>query len=458
MLLIVVGALFSWLGKATESQLGLQDCLDNQRMAQLVREQIDSDRIRQVRTEGHDDLQRLENIISHIGLSGDAFVWIVDRSTSNVICHFSPTSQSYPENISEYSIIPLTPEQPEVRVIDAISNQPDRRSANGKLRHANQDYFVNAQFLPQLNAILLIGQPKSLAFRGVSALMTRANSFTILTSALLGLIATFATVLSLRKFSKRLETLNTGLEKKISKSAMELVRTQHAIIFGLAKLAESRDNDTGQHLDRIRSYVTILAEDLASLYPQVNEEMVHTLALASSLHDIGKVGIPDSILLKPGKLTNEERRIMELHTLIGGECLDAIHARMGENQFLDVARQVAYYHHERWDGTGYPHSLQGEEIPLVARIVALADVYDALTSKRPYKEALPHAESKEIILAGKGKHFDPVLVDSFLRHENEFEAISRHQLVIGDDDSISKIQRLFELLEAEDNAKEPALI
>jgi response regulator RpfG family c-di-GMP phosphodiesterase len=135
---------------------------------------------------------------------------------------------------------------------------------------------------------------------------------------------------------------------------------------------------------------------------------------------------------------------MELHTLIGGECLEAIQSRLGTNLFMHTAKQVAYYHHERWDGKGYPHGLSEGEIPLVARIVAVADVYDALTSKRPYKEPMTHLESKSIILSGTSTQFDPEIVDAFLRHEDEFEAVSRAQLTLTDDDVRSDFHVLCE--------------
>ncbi|MFT7634134.1 MAG: putative two-component system response regulator, partial [Mariniblastus sp.] len=248
----------------------------------------------------------------------------------------------------------------------------------------------------------------------------------------------------LNRTSTSVDNLSYGLEQQVTQREMELVKTQNAVIFGLAKLAESRDNDTGEHLDRIRSYVTILTNDLSHHMPELDDEAVRNLALASSLHDIGKVGIPDSILLKPGRLTKEEREVMELHTLIGGECLEAIQSRLGNNVFMHTAKQIAYYHHERWDGKGYPHGLSDYEIPLVARIVAVADVYDALTSKRPYKEPMSHLESRAIILTGSGSQFDPEVVDAFLRHESEFEAISRPQLGLTDNDVRSDFHVLCE--------------
>ena len=200
-----------------------------------------------------------------------------------------------------------------------------------------------------------------------------------------------------------------------------------------------------------RSKITIIGNGshTTSLRSTFEEELddnyVRNLALASSLHDVGKVGIPDSILLKPGRLSQAEREVMELHTLIGGECLEAIQGRLGtDNQFMQIAKQIAYYHHERWDGNGYPHGLEAEKIPVVARIVAVADVYDALTSKRPYKEPLSHIESKGIILSGSGSQFDPEVVAAFLRHEDEFEAISRPQRSISDDEARSEFHVLCE--------------
>lgn len=244
-----------------------------------------------------------------------------------------------------------------------------------------------------------------------------------------------------------IDSLNLELEQQVSEKTQQLMRTQNAVIFGLAKLAENRDTDTGQHLERIRRYVTLLAEDLRCSYGFIDDEFIRSLGLASSLHDIGKVGIPDAILLKPGRLTEKERDVMQHHTVIGGECLEAIHERLGENPFMEMAKQVAYSHHERWDGEGYPHQISGEEIPLVARIVSVADVYDALTSKRPYKRAMTHEESRKILLQGRGSQFDPSVIEAFLRHEEKFLAISEQQKHVSDADCISGLQRLASSIE-----------
>jgi putative two-component system response regulator len=207
------------------------------------------------------------------------------------------------------------------------------------------------------------------------------------------------------------------------------LESRDMMIFTLAKLAETRDRATGMHLDRIREYCRILAEDLSQrekFRDVVDGDYVQLLYLTSPLHDIGKVGIPDEVLLKPGRLTPEEFALMKQHTIIGGNTLQAAVQAHPEAQFLVMARDIAMTHHERYDGTGYPRGLSGEEIPLAGRITSLADVYDALTSQRVYKSAYSHETSRSIIVEARGTQFDPHIVDSFLRCEKEF--IATHQM------------------------------
>ena len=195
------------------------------------------------------------------------------------------------------------------------------------------------------------------------------------------------------------------------------------LIFSLAKLADSRDPETGGHLERIRQYSRLLAEQLShsdKYADVVDGDFVQMIYLTSPLHDIGKVGIPDGILKKPGPLTPDEFDVMKTHTSIGGETLDAVAQRHSTAGFLNMARNIAWSHHERYDGSGYPRGLSGDEIPLSARIVCLADVYDALTSRRVYKEAFCHETSRDIILNGSGTHFDPDVVQAFLQKEAAF--------------------------------------
>jgi cyclic di-GMP phosphodiesterase len=204
------------------------------------------------------------------------------------------------------------------------------------------------------------------------------------------------------------------------------LESRDVVIFSLAKLAEARDTDTGAHLERIREYCLVLAKHLAQLNKYQNlldGDYIQLLYLTSPLHDIGKVGIPDNILLKPGQLTPEEFEIMKRHVLIGGQTLDAAVRAHPRAKYLQVARDIAFSHHEKFDGTGYPFHLRGAEIPLCGRIVALSDVYDALTTRRVYKPAYSHDVAKSIILDGRGKHFDPDVVDAFEANEAEFLAI-----------------------------------
>jgi len=194
------------------------------------------------------------------------------------------------------------------------------------------------------------------------------------------------------------------------------IQTREVAIFALAKLAESRDPETGAHLDRIRTYCRALATWLSDQHMpgyEIDASFISTIYQTSPLHDIGKVGIPDSVLLKPGRLSDREFEIMKSHTLIGAETLDAALKQFPDAKFLIMARDIARGHHERFDGTGYPDRTVGPNIPLAARIAALADVYDALTSKRVYKNAFSHEVAKSIILGESGSHFDPKVIAAF---------------------------------------------
>lgn len=204
------------------------------------------------------------------------------------------------------------------------------------------------------------------------------------------------------------------------------VESRHVAIFGMAKLAESRDPETGMHLERIREYARVLCGHLANMSghgEQITKEFTETLFLTAPLHDIGKVGIPDAILLKPGRLDDEEFQVMKTHTLIGGETLGAAAQQYPGVQYLCMARDIALMHHERYDGKGYPYGQAGKNIPLCARIVCLADVYDALTSKRVYKTAFTHNIARSMIRDERGGHFDPDVVDAFLAGQEDFRQI-----------------------------------
>lgn len=219
------------------------------------------------------------------------------------------------------------------------------------------------------------------------------------------------------------------------------LETREMAIFALAKLAESRDPDTGLHLERVQNYSRVLTQHLARMpdYRElIDAEFIRLIYQTSPLHDIGKVAIPDCVLRKAGQLSDAEFAVMKTHAMHGAETLDAALARFPEARFLKVARDIAATHHERWDGTGYPAGLAGEAIPLPGRIVAVADVYDALTSRRVYKEAYTHSIARSIIVGDAGSHFDPGVVEAFLRGEDEFIAIrTRFQESAAHEPSIS---------------------
>ncbi len=225
------------------------------------------------------------------------------------------------------------------------------------------------------------------------------------------------------KYKHDVVNYSKELEQRVREQVAELSSAQLATIFALSKLAESRDPETGEHLERMREYCKSIAQ-LITKFPKYSSrlgaEFVDNVYAAAPLHDIGKVGVPDRILLKPGKLDEEEFETMKKHSLLGADTLRAVYKQHLRNEFIKLGIEIAESHHEKWDGTGYPHGLKGDDIPLSGRILGIADVYDALTSKRVYKDAFSHEKSRSIILEGRGTHFDPEIVDVFLEVEEIF--------------------------------------
>jgi len=216
------------------------------------------------------------------------------------------------------------------------------------------------------------------------------------------------------------------LESFVLEQVSEITDSQMATIMALAKLAESRDDQTGGHLERVGRYCRLIASKLALQvrFGIIDQTFLDNIEYASALHDIGKVAISDLILLKPGELTAVEFERMKTHTLLGAKTLESVSAEYPNNDFIAMGIKIARWHHERWDGAGYPDGLVGERIPLCARIMAVADVYDALTSARTYKCAFTHEESRDIILAGVGKQFDPEVVDAFVSVAAQFVTVA----------------------------------
>lgn len=216
-------------------------------------------------------------------------------------------------------------------------------------------------------------------------------------------------------------------EQRVRERTRELAMVQEATIESMSSLTETRDPDTGGHIKRTQNYLRLLAESLRGqprFGPFLDRETIDLLCKSAPLHDIGKVGVPDKILLKPGKLTDQEFEEMKQHTVYGRDAIVAAERKLGNISFLRFAREIAYTHHERWDGSGYPEGLRGDQIPVPGRLMALVDTYDALTSRRVYKSQMPHEEAVQIIIEAKGTQFDPAVVDAFLQAREDFRQIS----------------------------------
>ena len=241
-------------------------------------------------------------------------------------------------------------------------------------------------------------------------------------------LARVRTQLMLKSATDFLRGKSDVLEREVARRTAEIQELQDAVVLAMASLAETRDNETGNHLRRTQHYVRTLAEELArrpGYNGQLTPDVIALLFKSAPLHDIGKVGIPDKILLKPGPLDREEFELMKTHTTLGREAIEHAEDSLGhEVPFLKYAKEIAQSHQEKWDGSGYPEGLKGKAIPLSARLMAVADVYDALISRRVYKPPFSHEKAVSIILEGSGKHFDPELVEAFVQVSGAFADIA----------------------------------
>ena len=235
--------------------------------------------------------------------------------------------------------------------------------------------------------------------------------------------------LNLKAASDFLRDRNSYLEQEVRRRTRELSLIQDATIVAMASLAETRDNETGNHIRRTQIYLRTLARHLQShprFSAELTDENIDLMYKSAPLHDIGKVAIPDRILLKPGELTPAEFEIMKTHTTLGREAISRAEALFGGiSSFLRFAKEIAYSHQEKWDGSGYPLGLSGERIPVAARLMAVADMYDSLITRRIYKTAHSHAQAIDILRAGRGTDFDPDIIDAFLALQDDFQAIAQ---------------------------------
>jgi len=242
-------------------------------------------------------------------------------------------------------------------------------------------------------------------------------------------LARVQTQLKIKAAADFLRDQKDFLEQEVQRRTREVVAIQDVTIQAMASLAETRDNETGNHIRRTQHYVRLLAEllrDHPRFNPFLNDDSIRQLFRSAPLHDIGKIGIPDHILLKPGRFTPEEFEIMKTHTTLGRDAIQRAEDQLGVSvDFLRVAKEIAYSHQEKWDGSGYPQGLVGEDIPVSARLMAVADVYDALISRRVYKAGMPHEQALEIIRQGRAIHFDPDICDVFLANAEQFHIIAK---------------------------------
>jgi len=374
---------------------------------------------------GTSDWQKLQTICRETVIPHTGFVCVMRRDDGALLCHSDlQGNPSLMELFPGRSILINNRVSAPLTSLFRHAEKKGNRLLAGKIEFHKDLYAFTGCNLPQQNVLLAVYQSDqeidqfvSLTIQPIMQMGYVLTAFTVGVTAIL-------TLFLFNRYEDSMDKANTCLERRVQRRTASLIRTRNAVIFGLAKLADSRDSDTGDHLERIRLYVTLLATEMSQKHPEIGATFVADLAVASSLHDVGKVGIPDAVLLKPGKLTPAERCIMEKHTHLGSECLAAIQKQLGEDDFLELARKIADSHHEHWDGNGYPQGIAGKNIPIAARIVALADVYDALTSARPYKGPYGHDEAREWIISRSATQFDPNVVSAFVACEAEFIRIN----------------------------------
>lgn len=411
-----------WFGAWLERELNVvvrqRILAASQQMAEQIVQMIDLMGIDDA-TPGSPGWQRMQKLVEETKLPTGGYLCVVRDDNGLVLCH--PEFRHRPE-LAEMTLGQVLRSE---GVADGASTGTDG-AAPRWARLPDGSYVMDVVAIPGLNARMLVHQPEAPMKRAVMAFIEKARAIGTVVVVAIVVVSALVTLVIIRRYESRLSQINRGLEAQVAHRSAALLRSRDAVIFGLAKLAESRDGETGEHLERIARYTEVLAREVSMmLTPGGDEAWVQTLASTAVLHDIGKVGIPDAVLRKPSSLTDEERKIIEKHPFIGGDTLMEIKRRWGDDPFLVTASQVCFGHHERWDGTGYPFGLKGENIPMAARIVSLADVYDALTSERAYKDAVPHSRARQMITDASGTQFDPMVVQAFVAVQEKFKDVAQ---------------------------------
>lgn len=359
---------------------------------------------------GSQEWKRTQEAIQDLELGGGGFACVLD-SDGNISCH--PEIAEMPGlngiNLGDELFLDLEGETQgrveEQALGSVVSGVVD-------LDFAGKHYLATVQD-PTSGGRLMVHQPVS-GLEAASGHVTSSILTTMITVGLLliTLTASLATIL-VRAHDRTMAGWNAKLENMVEDRSAKLVRSHRTVLFGIAKLAEQRDNDTGKHVERMCLFTRLLAEEYDRRFGGLEPQWIRDVEVAAAMHDIGKVSIPDSILLKPGKLTHEEFERMKQHASVGEQALAAVRDQSDDPTLLELGIEIAGGHHERWDGAGYPRGLKAEQIPLSARLVAVADVFDALMSKRVYKPAMPFEKVLTIVRESSGAHFDPRVVECF---------------------------------------------
>lgn len=359
---------------------------------------------------GNQNWQRAQRLVESVEFGSGGFACILDENGA-IACHpdihDDPSLRSI--NLGAHMITPAGAD-------DAVPiNEIGTEGVEAGIADFAVDgkHYVATQTITASGTRLLVHQPVS----GLSAASEQVTSGMLLQMGLAAapilLLTAGIGVVFIRGHSRALQRWNGELETRVEERTQQVTKSRRAIVTALATLADYRDNETGQHVLRISEYTVVLARQIQGRFPEINEEWIERLRLASMLHDIGKVGVPDAVLRKPGKLTEEEFAAIKSHPSFGADTLLRVHHEIQDDPLIQMAVEISLFHHERWDGSGYPTGIKGDQIPLAARITAVADVFDALMSPRVYKPAIPIEQVREIILESSGSHFDPVVVEAF---------------------------------------------
>ena len=412
-LLIGVAVFAQWVNNRMSSVVRRQVLQDNEQIAAQMALLIEQSQPRKLKR-GSRDWEILQSTVEKISLPNDGFLCIIESNSGELLCH--PDLRRMPNMMS--------PAMARLNQNDGQAVPIIRADGSGWATMPDGNHLVAVHEMPRQGIRVLAHQRESGLLQATQSIAGPIRWGGATVAVVLSLVIFFGGITIVSRYENRLALINLHLEDLVRARTRSLLKTRNAVIFGLAKLAESRDTDTGEHLDRIRIFSMLLARELQKSNPTVSSDFIETIGLASSLHDIGKVGIADKVLLKPGRFNADERAIMETHAQLGAECLSAIESHLGEDDFLSMAHEIALWHHEKFDGTGYPTGIAGETIPLSARIVAVADVYDALISPRVYKSPMSHEQAATIIIKDSGTHFDPQVVAAFQSVESGFRKIT----------------------------------